>query len=284
MNVNEMILLGGHISTSGGISKAPARAAVFGFRTMQVFSKNQMQWNAKPIPDEELTLFKSECAKFKLRKTMSHASYLLNLGSPNEVMKMKVKEAMQLELNRANNLGIDYLVLHPGSQKDTTEKAAISQMSELLDSTLSASHFTKVLIETAAGQGSAIGYKFGQLSKIIDGVGEKSRIGVCFDTCHVFAAGYDIKTPEGYAETMDQFSSEVGLKYLLGFHLNDSKKDIGSRVDRHEQIGKGLLGLSGIKNFVNDKRFHETPMVLETPKGEEGYSDDIKAIESVMVS
>ena len=282
MKVTEKILLGGHISTSGGISKAPARAAVFGFRTMQVFSKNQMQWNAKPLPDQEIAMFKSEYAKVGLRKTMSHASYLLNLGSPDKEMKVKVKDAMQLELSRANALGIDYVILHPGSQKDTTEKAAITQMSEILDSVLSDSEFTKVLIENAAGQGSAVGYQFRQLSEIIDGVSKKNMIGVCIDTCHVFAAGYDVKTPEGYAETMDRFNSEVGLKFLMGFHLNDSKKEQGSRLDRHEQIGKGLLGLDGIKNFVNDERFRDIPMVLETPKGEEGYADDIKAIESVM--
>ena len=282
MKVTEKILLGGHISTSGGISKAPARAAVFGFRTMQVFSKNQMQWNAKPLPDQEIAMFKSEYAKVGLRKTMSHASYLLNLGSPDKEMKVKVKDAMQLELSRANALGIDYVILHPGSQKDTTEKAAITQMSEILDSVLPDSEFTKVLIENAAGQGSAIGYQFRQLSEIIDGVSKKNMIGVCIDTCHVFAAGYDVKTPEGYAETMDRFNSEVGLKFLMGFHLNDSKKEQGSRLDRHEQIGKGLLGLDGIKNFVNDERFRDIPMVLETPKGEEGYADDIKAIESVM--
>jgi deoxyribonuclease-4 len=221
MNVTEKILLGGHISTSGGISKAPARAAVFGFRTMQIFSKNQMQWNAKPIPDQEVATFKSEYKRVGLHKTMSHASYLLNLGSPNMEMKAKVVDAMQLELSRANALGIDYLILHPGSQKDTTEKAAISQMSEILDSVLPESEFTKILIENAAGQGSAIGYQFRQLSEIIDGVGQKGMIGVCIDTCHVFAAGYDVKTPEGYAETMDRFNSEVGMKYLLGFHLNE---------------------------------------------------------------
>ena len=282
MKVTERILLGGHISTSGGISKAPARAAVFGFRTMQVFSKNQRQWNAKPLTDQEIDMFKSEYTKVGLRKTMSHASYLLNLGSPNREMKVKVTDTMKLELSRANALGIDYVILHPGSQKDTTEKAAITQMSEILDSVLSEYQFTKVLIENAAGQGSAIGYQFRQLSEILDGVSKKSMIGVCIDTCHVFAAGYDVKTPEGYAETMDRFNSEVGLKFLLGFHLNDSKKEQGSRLDRHEQIGKGLLGLDGIKNFVNDKRFGDIPMVLETPKGEEGYADDIKAIESVM--
>ncbi len=282
MKVTERILLGGHISTSGGISKAPARAAAFGFRTMQVFSKNQMQWNAKPLPEEEINLFRDEYRKVGLQKTMSHASYLLNLGSPAEEMSKKVTDAMNLELSRANSLGIDYLVLHPGSYKDTTEKEAIKRISMILDSVLSGSRFTKVLIETAAGQGSTIGYEFGQLSRIIDGVTSSDRIGVCFDTCHVFAAGYDIKSPEGYSETMDLFDSEVGLKYLLGFHLNDSKKDMNSRVDRHEQIGKGLLGLDGIRNFVNDVRFANVPMVLETPKGEAGYDDDIHAIESIM--
>ncbi len=279
MKVTEKILLGGHISTAGGISNSPARAAEFGFRTLQVFSKNQMQWKAKPLPDKEIEGFRTESQKSGLRKMMVHASYLLNLGSADPDMTTKVKDALAIELDRANRLEISYLVLHPGSSVGSNEESAIKRISAMLNTVLHASRKTMILLETAAGQGSNVGYTFEQLARMIDGVDYKNKIGVCFDTCHVFASGYDIKSPEGYAETMNRFSSQVGWKYLLGFHLNDSKGALGSRIDRHEQIGKGKLGLEGISNFVNDRRLTEIPMVLETPKGEEGYADDIANIE-----
>lgn len=282
MGVTDKILLGGHISTAGGISKSPSRAAEFNFGTMQIFSKNQMQWKAKPLPDSEVTGFVSEVERVKLRKMMVHASYLLNMGSSDPEMIKKVGDGLQLEVERANLLKIDYLVIHPGSKGTNSEEIAIKNIAEHINKSIEKSSFTKVLLETAAGQGTNLGHTFEQLASMLDIIERKKYVGICFDTCHVFAAGYDIKTAEGYAETMDKFDSQIGISRLLGFHLNDSKKGMGSRLDRHEQIGDGLLGSDGISNFVNDKRFRDVPMVFETPKGEEGYAQDIAVLETVM--
>ena len=280
--LTERNLIGGHVSTAGGISKSPDRAAVFAFRTFQIFSKNQMQWKAKALPDDEVNAFRNSVRAHKQEKLMSHASYLLNLGSNSAEMHTKVSDALTIELQRANALSIDYLVLHPGSFSGSSENVAMSHMSEILNTVLPESEMTKILIETSAGQGSTLPYKFEQIAQIFDPIAERKKIGVCFDTCHVFAAGYDIKSSNGYEETMDRFNSIVGLQYLMGFHLNDSKKEMGSRVDRHEQIGSGQLGIDGVSNFINDPRFFELPMVLETPKGEDGYMDDLAVMEKAM--
>ncbi len=281
MGLLDEIILGGHISTAGGIYLSPERAAQFGFRSFQIFSKNQMQWKAKPITADDAEKFVSGSRKRKFSKLMVHASYLLNMGSKDGDLSQKVKDGLKEELKRADLLQIEYLVIHPGSATGTNESSAIRNISEMINSTFYDGMKVMLLLETSAGQGSTVGHSFQQLAAMIDGVSEKNMIGVCFDTCHVFAAGYDIKSPSGYAETFDQFDSTVGRHYLKGFHLNDSKKDRGSRVDRHEQIGKGLLGLEGISNFINDKSLREFPMVLETPSGESGYPSDIKALESV---
>lgn len=282
MGITEKILLGGHISTAGGISKSPERASVFHFGTMQIFSKNQRQWNAKALSEEEVSSFKKEVSKFGLRKMMVHASYLLNMGSSDALMKKKVGEALRIEVERANRMFVDYLVIHPGSSGGGSVRTAIANIHSQVNDAMSSSSHTVMLLETAAGQGNNLGFTFEQLAEMIDGITRKDLVGICFDTCHVFASGYDIKSPEGYAETMDHFSSQVGIKYLLGFHLNDSKGARGSRVDRHEQIGRGELGADGVANFINDSRLQNIPLVFETPKGEEGYADDIKILESVM--
>ena len=280
--LTERNLIGGHVSTAGGISKSPDRAAVFAFRTFQIFSKNQMQWKVKDLPEDEIRAFRNNVKAHKQEKLMSHASYLLNLGSNSPEMHNKVSDALTIELKRANALSIDYLVLHPGSFSGSSEKLAMSQMSEILNAVLPGTEKTKILIETSAGQGSTLPYKFEQIAQIFDPITDRKKIGVCFDTCHVFAAGYDIKSRSGYEETMDSFNSIIGLQYLMGFHLNDSKKEMGSRVDRHEQIGSGQLGIDGVSNFINDPRFFDLPMVLETPKGEDGYMDDLAVMEKAM--
>ncbi|MCL5804035.1 MAG: deoxyribonuclease IV, partial [Candidatus Thermoplasmatota archaeon] len=241
--LTERNLIGGHVSTAGGISKSPDRAAVFAFRTFQIFSKNQMQWKVKDLPEDEIRAFRNNVKAHKQEKLMSHASYLLNLGSNSPEMQNKVSDALTIELQRANALSIDYLILHPGSFSGSSENVAISQMSEILNAVLPGTEKTKILIETSAGQGSTLPYKFEQIAQIFDPITDRKKIGVCFDTCHVFAAGYDIKSRSGYEETMDSFNSIIGLQYLMGFHLNDSKKEMGSRVDRHEQIGSGQLGI-----------------------------------------
>jgi len=273
--ITDRRLLGGHISTAGGISKSPERANAFSFRTMQIFSKNQMQWKARPLDENEVSGFKKYVSEFNLVRIMVHASYLLNTASTDMSLRSKVEAALREELSRADILGIDYLVLHPGSPGDMGEKKGIEMVAESINRTLGADHHVKVLLETGAGQGNTVGHKFEHLASMIDMIEIKEKVGICFDTCHVFAAGYDIKTPEGYHEAMDSFNSIIGLDKLLGFHLNDSKKGLGSHLDRHEQIGSGMLGLEGISNFINDPRLREKPFVLETPKGEAGYGEDI---------
>lgn len=281
MSISSTITIGGHVSAAGGPSNAPARANAFSFNTFQIFSKNQMQWKSKPIPDEEVRKFSEEVKNHSMRDTMVHASYLLNLGTPDPALHEKALNGMKVELERIELLGMELLTFHPGSSKGTTEKESLKNIADSLNSVLFKGQKSKVLLETAAGQGSNVGYSFEQLAEIIDQVDLKDKVGICFDTCHVWASGYDIKTPEGYGETMDKFDSILGLDKLNGFHLNDSKKGKGSRVDRHEQIGQGTIGADGIANFVNDRRLRKIPMILETPKGEEGYGDDLKVISGI---
>ncbi len=281
VGLTETILLGGHISVAGGVSKSPSRAEVFKFGTMQIFSKNQMQWKAKLIGEEEAQLFRDEVKRTGLRKMMIHGSYLLNMASSDDKLRAKVKDAIREEIRRADLLGIDYLVIHPGSGGDDNSGKAISNVGRMINECFEEPGKAKILLETGAGQGHTVGHTFEQLASMIDAVDKKNRVAVCMDTCHVFAAGYDVKSPDGYEETMDKYSSVLGLDSLRAFHLNDSKKDIGSRLDRHEQLGKGLLGIEGIANFINDKRFRDTPFVMETPKGEEGYDEDIAAMNTV---
>ncbi|OWP55974.1 MAG: hypothetical protein B2I17_08310 [Thermoplasmatales archaeon B_DKE] len=277
------ILLGGHVSTSGGISSAPDRSKSFGFRTFQVFSKNQMQWNAKPLDPQEVEKFREKNEMNSQEKIMVHASYLLNTGTSDPVLRSKVIDGFRVEIDRADTLGISNLVFHPGSRGKASLEQGIINVAETLNSVMNRNQHVNVLLETAAGQGGSIGHTFGQLGEILDRVEIKERIGVCFDTCHVWASGYDIRTAKGYDAVIQEFDDAIGLPRLKAFHLNDSKKGMGSHVDRHEQIGLGTLGVEGIANFVNDARFNSVPMVFETPKGEEGYDQDIAAVVSVMI-
>lgn len=280
--VTDQILLGGHVSTSGGIWKSPDRANVFSFRTYQIFSKNQMQWKAKDLDDGEVAKFQDSNRQNGMRKIMVHASYLLNMCTSKPDLRDKVTQAFSIEISRTDKLGIDFLTFHPGSASGITEKEAISNLIENLNLVMRPDQKCTILMEISAGQGSTVGHRFEELAEVMDGIVDRNRVAICMDTCHTWAAGYDIKTPEGYGETMDNFKSTLGLEKLKGFHLNDSKKGRGSRVDRHEQIGMGTLGLDGISNFVNDRRFREVPMILETPKGEEGYSQDIENISKII--
>ncbi len=281
MSITDDLLLGGHISASGGVYLSPERAAKFSFRTFQIFSKNQMQWKAKPLEDADVEKFKEEISNRKMSGLMIHASYLLNMGTTKEDLKAKVMDGFREEVRRADLLEIEYLTFHPGSANGTTEKIALANIAENLNEIIEKEQKCTILLETSAGQGSTVGHTFEQLAEIIDQVSRKDKVGICFDTCHVFAAGYDIKTQSGYGETMDHFKSSLGLDRLKGFHLNDSKKGINSRVDRHEQIGDGMLGLDGIANFVNDKKLRGKSMILETPLGEGGYDRDLANLEKV---
>ena len=280
--LTDEILLGGHVSTSGGIYKSPERANVFSFRTYQIFSKNQMQWKAKDLESEDVDKFRSSNNQNGMIKIMVHASYLLNMCTSKPDLKEKVLEAFFTEISRTDRLGIDYLTFHPGSASGISEKEALSNLIGNMNGVIRPDQKCTILMEISAGQGQTVGHTFEELAEVIDGIEEKNRMAICMDTCHTWAAGYDILTPEGYAETMDNFKSVLGIEKLKGFHLNDSKKGRGSRVDRHEQIGMGTLGLQGISNFVNDKRFRSIPMILETPKGEEGYGQDIENISKII--
>lgn len=281
MSVIENIKIGGHVSTAGGIFLAPERASKFGFKSFQIFSKNQMQWKAKPLDPKDVIRFVDSVQTMGFSGVMVHASYLLNMGTSDRDLQEKVVNAFANEIHRTDELGAEFLTFHPGSASGSTEEHSISLISENLNSLITREQKCIILLENAAGQGSTVGYSFEQLASIIDGLELKDKVGVCLDTCHVWAAGYDIVTPEGYQETMDRFQSTIGLKRLLGIHLNDSKKGKGSRVDRHEQIGKGTIGLAGISNIILDKRLAGVPMILETPLGEEGYAMDLEAIESI---
>lgn len=280
--LTDEILLGGHVSTSGGIYKSPERANVFSFRTYQIFSKNQMQWKAKDLESEDVDKFRYSNNRNGMTKIMVHASYLLNMCTSKPDLKEKVLEAFSTEISRTDRLGIDYLTFHPGSASGISEKEALSNLIVNMNRVIRPDQKCTILMEISAGQGQTVGHTFEELAEVIDGIEEKNRVAICMDTCHTWAAGYDVLTPEGYAETMDNFKSVLGIEKLKGFHLNDSKKGRGSRVDRHEQIGMGTLGLQGISNFVNDKRFRNIPMILETPKGEEGYGQDIENISKII--
>lgn len=281
MTITSDLLIGGHISTSGGIFLSPERASKFSFRTFQVFSKNQMQWKAKPLVPGDVEKFRHEVESRGMGGIMIHASYLLNMATPDDTLRAKVMDAFAEEIRRAGALGIDYLTFHPGSATGTTEKDALRNIAANLNQLITSDQECTILLETSAGQGKTVGHTFEQLAEIIDQVDLKDKVGICFDTCHVFAAGYDIKSRSGYQETMDRFDSVLGLDRLRGFHLNDTKKGINSRVDRHEQIGDGMLGLDGISNFLNDRRLHGKSIILETPLGEGGYEKDLSSMKSV---
>lgn len=261
---------GAHMSVAGGLPRAVARAVVHRCDALQVFAKNASQWRGRPLPDDEVRQFRADVTRARLVAVVSHASYLINLATTDAVLRGRSREAMADELDRAEALGLLGVVLHPGCY--TTGHVAdgirlvASNLSELLDQR--AAGTTMVLLEGTAGQGSSIGARFEELAEIIGLMNGHARVGVCLDTCHLLAAGYDLATDEGYARTFADFGRIVGFDRLRVFHVNDSKKPLGSRVDRHEHIGKGHLGLGSFRRLVNDRRFARIPMLLETAKAE----------------
>lgn len=265
-------LIGAHISTKGGLHTIFERAAAIGASAAALFAKNSNQWKGKTLTDDD-------CATFAGLRTvgplLTHASYLINLATTNEEFHGKSIDAMIDELDRAERLGIHAVVLHPGAHMGAGSDAAIDQIARSLDRIHAAipHHRVVTLLETSAGQGSCVGCTFEELGRMIALVDDKRRVGICFDTCHVFAAGYDIRTRAGYERTVDEMARYVGLENVGAFHLNDSKKDLGSRVDRHEHIGKGRIGLDAFGFLLNDARFARIPKVIETPKTVETESD-----------
>jgi len=262
-----MGLLGAHVSAAGGVENAPARGTAINADAIQIFTANQNQWFPKEPGEENSKEYRKAMKKELPKMTISHASYLLNMGSPEEKKLNMSRRAFLSELDRCDACGVEYVVFHPGSHMKTDEKECLSRISESLNYCLDKrpDGEVTVLIENTAGQGTNVGFRFEHLIGIIEGVEKKDRMGVCFDTQHGFASGYDIRTEKGWKETFDEFDKTVDLKWLKAFHINDSKKEFGSRVDRHESIGKGLLTMETFWCLVNDDRFTELPMLLETP-------------------
>ncbi len=269
------MLLGAHMSVSGGVSTAFERARSIGINTMQIFTKNQNRWVQKPTPPEEIERWFKLQAETGVAPVVSHAAYLINLGSPEDGLWEKSVNAFIDELTRAEQLGILGVVLHPGAHMEAGEEVGIARIIAGLDRAHAATpgYRTLTILETTAGQGSVLGYRFEQLRAMLEGVKEPERIGFCFDTCHVFAAGYDIRSPQAYEATMAEFDRVLGLERLKCFHFNDSRKGLGSRIDRHDHIGSGVLGLAAFGFILNDPRFVHVPKILETPKSEDMHED-----------
>ena len=266
--------LGAHMSAAGGLFKAFARGDEAGCDSMLVFTKSNRQWKAKPITDKDVEKYRKEAAEYDhIFPVAVHASYLINIASPDDALWEKSYTALKDEVERAAAFDIPLLTFHPGSFVSSDEEAGMARIAQglkrLLEETAVSAPNVTICVETMAGQGTNIGRSFEQLAHILNLVGDHERLGVCFDTCHVFAAGYDIRTPETYAATMDAFDKTVGLHKIKCFHLNDSKHELGSNKDRHEHIGQGHIGKAGFANFVNDPRWAKHPAHLETPKTEE---------------
>ena len=260
--------LGAHLSIAGGLPRAVDRAEASGCQALQIFTKSAGQWRARELPDEEIALFRRRVRETRIRPVVAHNSYLINVAAADKALRRKSIAALTDELDRAERLGLDGLVMHPGSYTSGTEKGGLTLIADALASILAARPRakTRILLEHTAGQGTNLGHRFEHLAEIIDLLGGSSRVGVCLDTCHLLTAGYDICSEAGYRETFRQFGAIVGFSRLKAFHLNDSKKPCASRVDRHEHIGKGCIGVEPFRWLLNDPRFARLPMLLETPK------------------
>jgi deoxyribonuclease-4 len=259
--------VGAHVSASGGVFNAPLNAMVIGAKAFALFTKNQKQWAAKPLDGETIGLFKENLAKSGIlpKHILPHDSYLINLGHPEEDKRQKSLEAFIDEVQRCNQLGLDRLNFHPGSHlKQISEEECIDRIASSMNETLKVTEDVTLVIENTAGQGSNLGWRFEHLAAIIERIEDKSRVGVCIDTCHMFTAGYDIRTRAAYDTTWAEFDTIVGFKYLKGMHINDSKPDLGSHVDRHDSLGKGKIGLDAFGFIMNDPRMDDIPLVLET--------------------
>jgi len=259
--------VGAHVSTAGGVFNAPLNAREIGAKAFALFTKNQRQWKAKPLTEEAVKKFKENLKKvgIKPEHVLPHDSYLINLGSPDKDKREKSLKAFIDEIERCHQLGLKFLNFHPGSSLGkVSERECLKIVAESVNEAISKTKEVILVIENTAGQGSWIGYRFEHLAEIIEMIEDKSRIGVCLDTCHMFAAGYDIRTEKAYEETMKEFEEVVGFKYLKGMHLNDAKSGPGSRVDRHHSIGKGNIGLEAFRFIMNDPRMDNIPLILET--------------------
>ncbi len=274
--------VGAHVSTSGGVENAPVNAHEIGARAFALFTKNQRQWVAKPLTAENIRLFRENTEKYHYHPDhiLPHDSYLINPGHPEKEGLEKSRNAFLDEVQRCEQLGLNRLNFHPGSHLNKiSEEQCLKTIAESINIILDQTSGVTAVIENTAGQGTNLGFTFGQIGFIIDHVEDKNRVGVCIDTCHAYAAGYDIKTEEGYRKTFEQFDEVIGFSHLKGMHLNDSKKGLGSRVDRHDSLGKGLLGLDVFRRIMKDPRFDNIPLILETPDSSK-WEEEIKLLYS----
>ncbi len=258
---------GAHVSASGGVFNAPLNAKEIGAKAFALFTKNQRQWKAKPLDEETIDKFKQnmEIAEILPKHVLPHDSYLINLGHPEEEKLQKSLDAFIDEVRRCEQLGLDKLNFHPGSHlKKIDVEECLNKISDSMNKTLQVTSGVTLVIENTAGQGSNLGFKFEHLAYLIDRSIDKSRVGVCIDTCHMFTAGYDIRTKEAYDKSWKEFDEIVGYEYLKGMHINDSKPELGSRVDRHESLGKGKIGLEAFEFIMNDPNMNDIPLILET--------------------
>ena len=263
-------LVGAHFSISGGLHEAVHAAAAYGCSALQMFTKNAMTWKERTVSEKEIEAFEIAKRETGITCIAAHAAYLINIASPDRKKRAMSTGALKQELIRAGMLNIPYCIFHPGAHMDEGVNAGILRIADTINLIFDQipGNRSRLLLETTSGQGSSIGHTFEQLARIIDKVILQDRIGVCLDTCHIFAAGYDIRTEAAYHQTIDKFASVLGLNMLHVIHFNDAKRDLDSRVDRHEHIGNGFIGLPAFGYFINDPRFYHIPKILETPKGE----------------
>jgi len=272
-----MKYIGAHVSAAGGVSNAPVNANEIGANAFALFTKNQRRWKSKPLTEREIERFKENCSSygFSYDYIMPHDSYLINIGHPEEAKLQKSRDAFLVEFQRCEQLGIKLINFHPGSHLNMiSEEECLRRNAESINLVLDQTNNVTAVIEITAGQGTNLGYKFEHLAEIIEQVDDKNRVGVCIDTCHAFAAGYDIRSEQNCAETFEAFDDIVGWQYLKGMHLNDSKKELGSQVDRHESLGDGEIGLEPFKFIMQNDRFDDIPLILETPNRER-WADEI---------
>jgi len=278
-----MKFIGAHISASGGVENAPLNAHAIGAKAFAFFTKNQRQWFASPYTQQNIDLFKSRCEElgYSPDHILPHDSYLINLGHPEEEALKKSRGAFNDEMKRCEQLGLNRFNFHPGSHLNQMPvDACLDRIAESINIALEKTNGVTAVIENTAGQGTNLGYTFEQIAHIIDRVDDKSRVGVCLDTAHTLAAGYEIRTKEGYDETFSRFDRIVGFHYLKGMHINDSKKELATRVDRHDSLGKGVMGMDMFSFIVNDPRLDNLPLILETPD-ESLWAEEIQLLYSL---
>lgn len=282
--IRDMKYIGAHVSASGGVENAPVNANSIGAKAFALFTKNQRQWFSNPLSLASIAAFRQNCEKydFKPFQILPHDSYLINLGHPEEGALEKSRTSFLDEMTRCEQLGLDRLNFHPGSHLNLISiDECLRRIAESVNIALEKTNGVTAVIENTAGQGTNLGHTFNQLRTIIDHVEDKSRVGVCIDTCHAYTSGYDVKSEEGFRKTFKEFDEIIGFKYLRGMHLNDSKKDLGTRVDRHENIGTGFLGDEAFALVMNDPRFDNIPLILETPE-ESLWEAEIKKLYSLI--